>query len=57
MATWGLPGDDRTIKTPFNIQAIISACPKLREKWEEHPFYFDVDEQGKVVIVYVELTL
>jgi len=38
--------------TPFDIEAILRACPRLREKWCSQPFFLDLDEEGRVVIRY-----
>lgn len=43
-------GDDDTgcIETPFDIEAILLACPALMEAWKRKPFYLDLDENGNV---------
>jgi hypothetical protein len=40
------------IETPFDIEAILNACPRLCEKWCNQPFFLDLDEEDRVVIKY-----
>lgn len=48
--------DSGIIRTPFNIEEIIRACPILYEAWKEDPFYLDFDANGRVTVVYPELS-
>lgn len=41
------------VATPFDIEAILSACPNLYRKWKEHPFFFNIDGNGRVCVVYL----
>ena len=50
--TWGT-NKAGIIKSPFNMEEILRACPGLYAKWKEHPFIFDLNEGGHVVCVYV----
>ena len=47
--------DCESIKTPFNIEAILQACPKLYEQWKRKPFYLDIDKEGNVCIMAVKI--
>ena len=45
--------DSGQIETPFDIENILRACPKLLEMWEKEPFYLDI-MKGKVKVVYLD---
>jgi hypothetical protein len=42
--------DYESIETPFDIEAILQACPKLYEQWKRKPFYLDIDKKGNLCI-------
>lgn len=48
--TWDIKGDVGSINTPFNIEAILRACPKLYAAWEKRPFYLTTAADGRVII-------
>lgn len=41
------------IETPFDIEAILRADPKLLACWQRRPFYLDQERNGRVVVRYV----
>jgi hypothetical protein len=47
--------DAKIIPTPFNIEAILRACPKLLEAWKKRPFVLDMTDSGEVRIRHVDL--
>lgn len=40
-------------ESPFNMEAILRACPELLKVWKLKPFVFDVTSDGRVVVRYV----
>lgn len=46
---WSLKGVG-TMTTPFNIEAILQACPNLYAAWKEHPFYLTKAADGRVIL-------
>ena len=55
MNTYKIENEEGEITTPFNIEEILKACPKLYAKWKEQTFFIDVNDDGRVCIVYVEV--
>ena len=43
------------IETPFDIEAILQACPKLYEQWKINPFYLDIDRKGNICIRAIKI--
>jgi len=41
--------------TPFDLEAILRACPNLYAKWRENPFVFSTTESGFVTVVYIQV--
>jgi len=47
-------GESGKIETPFDIENILKACPKLLSLWLQEPFYFDIDKSNRVIVVYLD---
>ena len=45
------------IETPFNLEAILGACPVLLAEWMKRPFIIDLTKEGLVTIIYLEKIL
>ena len=43
------------LKTPFNLEEILRACPKLYEEWKVAPFVIERRKNGRLYIKYVRL--
>ena len=48
-------GEVRTAKSPFNMEAILRACPELYEAWRARPFIFVFDDDD-IVTRYIDPT-
>jgi len=49
-------GETGVVETPFNLECILRGCPNLYREWKKHPFYFDLNKKGKIVVKYVKVT-
>ena len=52
--TWDTKGVG-SIETPFNIEAILSACPKLYAAWCRRPFYLTMNANSEVILRYFDI--
>jgi len=44
----------RILKSPFDMQNILSADEHLYKIWKTHPFILDLDYEGKIMIKLVD---
>ncbi len=51
--TWDVEGVG-SIETPFDIEALLQACPKLYEAWKTKPFYLTTTTGGRVIVRYMD---
>lgn len=42
------------VETPFNIEAILRACPALYECWRKRPFYLTQDAAGHLLVRFMD---
>ena len=50
---WSLSGVG-SIKTPFNMQAILTACPTLHMCWARRPIYLTKAADGSLLVRFLD---